>query len=832
LLSSELQKRVEQLHKDVMMLAELERIALERARVRNDHYDDSGLADECRQVFEAYGIDVARLEPDEASNLVQSSAIRKHLVAALYEWAFRLSDDEKKHANNDAEQLMGVARQAESPLEKQLREAALSGDSGEFERLLLAAPILELPPTMIYWLSARRLVPTLRHPENRASFQGIEFLRRAQARYPSDFWINHSLAFALTQLRPPRQEEAVGFYRAAVALRPESPGVHVNFGLALMNSGLIDAAIVAFQKALELKPDFADAHTDLGIALIGKGMLDEAIAECRQAVALTPSEAEYHSNLGSALREKNLLEEAIAEYREAIALKPDLAGPYDSWGRALQKKGMLDEAIIKYREAIALKPDFAEAYIDLGNALKAKDLLDEAATQYRKAAAFRPDSAVAYYNLGNAARLKGMLDEAVTQYRKAIDVKPDYAEAYCNLGEVLIRQGRFGEALFARKRGHELGLRNAASWNYPSAEWVKQAELLVELDAELPKILRGEAQSGDVDNQLALALMCWKYKGIYSAAVRFYSEAFAVQPGLADNLRDQHRYYAARAAVLAGCGQGNDAHLTDSTERVRLRRQALDWLRADLARCRYALGEWPDEARPFISQRMACWAQDNEFAGVRGTDALAKLPEAERAEWTKLWQGVAALGKQAVEGKATKESSTTTPELVPLPKEVEDQNHSSLNLIDRPFRVARDELLALRINEQVELFQHDRADQGVLPPWFDDRGESSMPAEKLDVGAFGFLTLGTTAVGVPNLDLVSQRQAEILRDRLRQHEHCGSRVDHAFDPFPAHLVRRKESAPNEHEVVVVCYFKLNTESSHSVGSFVLHDCIPPQASGG
>ena len=41
------------------------------------------------------------------------------------------------------------------------------------------------------------------------------------------------------------------------------------------------------------------------------------------------------------------------------------------------------------------------------------------------------------------------------------------------------------------------------------------------------------------------------------------------------------------------------------------------------------------------------WQQDTDFAGVRGTEALAKLPEAEQADWTKLWQDVAALGKQA-----------------------------------------------------------------------------------------------------------------------------------------------------------------------------------------
>ena len=46
---------------------------------------------------------------------------------------------------------------------------------------------------------------------------------------------------------------------------------------------------------------------------------------------------------------------------------------------------------------------------------------------------------------------------------------------------------------------------------------------------------------------------------------------------------------------------------------------------------------------------MHYWQQDADFTAVR--DALAKLPEAERAEWHKLWQDVEALLKRAVDAK-------------------------------------------------------------------------------------------------------------------------------------------------------------------------------------
>jgi hypothetical protein len=44
---------------------------------------------------------------------------------------------------------------------------------------------------------------------------------------------------------------------------------------------------------------------------------------------------------------------------------------------------------------------------------------------------------------------------------------------------------------------------------------------------------------------------------------------------------------------------------------------------------------------------MRHWLKDVDFQGVRGKEALSKLPEAERAAWQQLWAEVAALLKKA-----------------------------------------------------------------------------------------------------------------------------------------------------------------------------------------
>jgi serine/threonine-protein kinase len=234
---------------------------------------------------------------------------------------------------------------------------------------------------------------------------------------------------------------------------------------------------------------------------------------------------------------------------------------------------------------------------------------------------------------------KKKLEDAAAAFRKAIQLKSDSAEAHCNLGHTLLGQGRFADALAALRRGHELGCRRD-NWPYPSAQWVRTAQRFLTLDAQLPKLLSGEAQPRGTAERLALAQLCQTHKKRYAAAARFYADTFATQPELADDLSG-HRYDAACAAALAGCGGGNDAADLPRQERARLRRQALDWLRAELSAWRRALAEGPAKARPLAIGQMQHWLTDTDFAGVRGSEAIARLPQAERPAWRKLWADVA-----------------------------------------------------------------------------------------------------------------------------------------------------------------------------------------------
>jgi Flp pilus assembly protein TadD len=489
-----------------------------------------------------------------------------------------------------------------------LREAGLRGDRARLKALAEDLQGLREPPPVQAMLG--QFFQKLGLPD-----EAIAFLRRAQQLHPDDFWLNHDLGYALMEkTHPPRPADALSFFRAALALRPGSAGVHFNVGNALLAQGGAAGAAVYFRRAVELEPNYAAAHGNLGAALIKQNDTAGAIAAYRRATELNPNNAAGHYNLGLALRSQG-----------------DLAG-----------------AVASFRRGVELNPTNADALEDLGEALQLQGDLAGAAAVFRRAARLQPEEPTPHYNLGVVLIRQGDYAGGAASSRRALELAPDSAEAHCNLGNALVFQGDFRSGLKELQIGHKLGSRQK-DWQKLSPQWLKHAEQMLELDGRLPAILKGEARPSGAGERIALAHLC-RYKMLYATSARFFTEAFNDDAKLTD-CREARRYRAACAAALAGCGEGKDAARPDETERARLRGQALDWLRADLAAwIKHLEGSSPPE-RVAMRMALATWQHDLALAGVRDASSLARLPAAERDQWNKLWTDVAATLAKARETK-------------------------------------------------------------------------------------------------------------------------------------------------------------------------------------
>jgi serine/threonine-protein kinase len=563
--------------KDRVLVAAFEEVLFKLSRFDPRYTGVEGYQD-MRATLAKWGLPLAGAPVEQARALVQQRPpeMQPKLTAMLHWCFFRLPAKEKEH-----QWLAEMLAAADGdPWRQGVREAVATQNLKGLERLAREADVARQPAALLLVVSGSPLL--------KGNPVQITLLRRAQPHHPQNFWVNYGLAWCLYESASPTSgadraayaeelptvNEAIRFYTAALAVRPQSPAAHLGLGLALKAQGDLKGAMACYRKALDLDPRYAVAHFNLGLALQFQRDRKGAIACHRKALELDPKLALAHNNLGTALKAQGDLKGAIEHYHKAL--------------------------------------DLDRRYV------------------------------LAHYDLGLTLQEQGDPAGAIDCYKKALALDPKLAEAHCNLGHALRDQGYFAEALEALKRGHEIGSRRV-DWHYPSAGWVSDCQRLLQLEARLPALLKGEAQPTDALDRLQLADLCLRYKKRYRDAVRFYSEAFTDSPQLTPMQQAPLHSNAACAAVLAAAGQGMDADKLDAKEKTRLRQQALAWLRENLQRHGQQLGDADAKSRQAIHQVWQHWQKNAAFDSVRGKEALAKLPEDERAAWQQLWADVEAL---------------------------------------------------------------------------------------------------------------------------------------------------------------------------------------------
>jgi tetratricopeptide (TPR) repeat protein len=415
-----------------------------------------------------------------------------------------------------------------------------------------------------------------------------------------------SACVVLTWVQVGHWKSTLRLWEHTVAVTENNFMAHVTLGTHYYQQGMLSDARREFKKALALDPGVAEPHANLAKVYGDLGLGQQAVAEYRQAVALDPQNPVFHNNLGSLLRDLGRPEEALAESRRAIALDPTYVAPHNNLGIVFAELGRHEEALAEFRRAIVLDPTYAQLHNNLGIVLA--DL--------------------------------GRLEEAQASLRRAIALDQAYAAPHTNLGRVLQEEGRLEEALAEYQRALELGDKQAGPR-------LQACERLRALLPRLPALLAGRDQPADNAERLAFAELCrQRWQRRYALAARLYRDAFAADARLAE-LRTANRFHAAAAAAAAGCGQGRGGARLGEGERAELRRQALSWLQADLALWAEQAGKDVPQARAAAGHALRTWQRHPNLAGVRDRPAIARLPQAEREGWQKLWQDVRAVLSRA-----------------------------------------------------------------------------------------------------------------------------------------------------------------------------------------
>jgi tetratricopeptide (TPR) repeat protein len=367
------------------------------------------------------------------------------------------------------------------------------------------------------------------------------------------------------------------------------------------------------------------------------------------------------------------IEEAARQFRQAVDTEPTSLPSQDHLAVVLGQLGR-HEAIDRLRAAVRRAgPNTAGLRAFLGGTLSGQGRYAEALTQFRQAVALDPKDNAAQGGLRTTLVRMGRAAEARVAWHKALQASSYPFDDWCGYAEFCLFFGqeeeyrRTRQALLSRFGSttdpHVAARTAQACLLWPATgDALRQAVALAERAAAaqpkypdsyphflfaqgLAEYRRGRfdrvvsAMRGDAGRLLSRA------PRLVLALARCYTDAFAADPSLTEDLAAGHRYRAARAAAQAGCGRGEDAPRPREAEGKRWRDQARRWLRADLTAWNRAFESGP--AARELRQTLTGWRCDPDLAGLRDTVALEKVPAEERKEWLALWREVVALLRRA-----------------------------------------------------------------------------------------------------------------------------------------------------------------------------------------
>ncbi len=127
---------------------------------------------------------------------------------------------------------------------------------------------------------------------------------------------------------PTTQVQAVGEFKKALDLAPDSRREQLNYGLALLRGGKTKDGVEQLEQVQKRFPDLPHTYFNLGIVYKKDGDFEKALPQFERMVKLAPDEPISHYNLGVLLRQANRLPEAVSEFNKAISLNANLAAPH------------------------------------------------------------------------------------------------------------------------------------------------------------------------------------------------------------------------------------------------------------------------------------------------------------------------------------------------------------------------------------------------------------------------------------------------------------------------------------------------------------------------
>jgi tetratricopeptide (TPR) repeat protein len=308
------------------------------------------------------------------------------------------------------------------------------------------------------------------YEKNKDYVKAEEMFRQAIDEEPENWEAHLYLALALAQQEKFAEAEKSFTYAREIAPAEKKELVYGNqhsFFVANYNKGITanstknyDEAIEYFKKAVAVEPTYAKGHVNLGVAYSMFGEEDMALGAFEEAVRVDPESIEGWENLGITYQTMREYTKAREAFAKVVELDPEDVNGKFALADMYFNEGNYQKALEFYSQAAETRGDDPALQYQIGASNFSLDQFSEAAMAFQKAAALSKDTDKelyrdAMYNLAIAYFTIEEYQAARSTTERLLEIE-DSAELHELLGRIYSKMGMKDEAIAEYQRAKDL----------------------------------------------------------------------------------------------------------------------------------------------------------------------------------------------------------------------------------------------------------------------------------------------------------------------------------------------------------------------------------------
>lgn len=214
---------------------------------------------------------------------------------------------------------------------------------------------------------------------------------------------------------------------------PKNGRGQMNYGLALMEQGKYNDALVYFKRALDRLPNWAYIHINMAILRDAMGFPDEAEQYFKNAIRVQPHNPNGYYYYARWLNNVGRSNEAIDKLNEGIKISPGHTLTIDLLNTIKPNTNSTKESDLTDIISKAEKEPSVINYINLSLSYYKNGKLLECVEACKKVLEIDPKNAIAYNNMCSAYNELKQYEKAVEACNKALEIDSNFERAKNNL---------------------------------------------------------------------------------------------------------------------------------------------------------------------------------------------------------------------------------------------------------------------------------------------------------------------------------------------------------------------------------------------------------------